>query len=73
MCFIVRIQLELLTIILHHDKNSKDQFFDWGEFGWSFSDPEWILPNTYSSYGVSVHALLITLTLFEMLGFLKLF
>lgn len=32
-----------------------------------------ILPNTYSSHGVSVHALLITLSLLEVLGVLKFF
>lgn len=67
--FIDHIQLELLTIILHQDNTSVkiNSLIGVGLDGVSVT-LKWILPNTYSSHGVSVHALSITLALFEMLG-----
>lgn len=67
--FIDHIQLELLTIILHQDNTSVkiNSLTGVGLDGVAVT-LKWILPNTYSSHGVSVHALPITLALFEMLG-----
>lgn len=74
MCFTVHIQLEVLTILFHQDNTSVKirSLIGVGLDGVSMT-LKCILPNTYSSHGVSVHALLITLALFEMLGVLKFF
>lgn len=74
MCFIVCIQLELLTIILHQDNTSVkiNSLIGMGLDGVS-SKLMWILLNIYSSHGVSVHALLITLALFETVGVFEVF
>lgn len=74
MCYIVRVQLELLTVILHQDNTSVkiNSSIGLGLDG-VLMTLKWILSNAYSSHGVSVHALLITLALFETLGVLKFF
>lgn len=74
MCFMVHIQLEFLTIILLQDNTSAkiNSLIGLCLDGVSMT-PKQILPSTYSSHGVSVHALLITLSLLEMLGVLKFF
>lgn len=69
MCFMVHIQLEFLTITLLQDNTSAkiNSLTGLCLDGVSMT-LKWILPNTYSSHGVSVHALLITLSPLEMLG-----
>lgn len=68
MCYIVCVQLELLTVILHQDNTSVkiNSSIALGLDG-VLMTLKWILSNTYSSHGVSVRALLITLALFETL------
>jgi len=69
MCFIVHIQLELLTIILHQGNTSvKINSLIGVRLDGVSVTLKWILQKTYSSHGVSVHALLIALALLEMLG-----
>lgn len=74
MCFMVHIQLEFLTITLLQDNTSAkiNSLIGLCLDGVSMTLKR-ILPNTYSSHGVSVHALLITLSLLEMLRVLKFF
>lgn len=74
MCFMVHIQLEFLTIILLQDNTSAkiNSLSVLCLDGVSMTLTR-IHPSTYSSHGVSVHALLITLSLLEMLGGLKFF
>lgn len=72
--YIVRFQFELLTVILHQDNPSVkiNSSIGVGLDG-VLMTLKWILSNTYSSHGVSLHALLITLALFETLEVLKSF
>lgn len=74
MCFMVHIQLEFLTVILLQDNTSAkiNSLIGLCLDGVSMTLKQ-ILPSIYSSHGVSVHALLITLSLLEMLGVLKFF
>lgn len=74
MCFTVHIQLEVLTILFHQDNTSVKihSLIEVGLDGVSMT-LKCILPNTYCSHGVSVHALLITLALFETLGGFEVF
>lgn len=59
MCFIVHIQLELLIIILHQDNTSvKINSLIGVDLDGVSMTLKWILPNTCSSHGVPVHALL---------------
>lgn len=73
-CFVVHIQLELLTSILHQDNTSAkiSSLIGVGLDGVSMT-LKWILPKNYCSHGVSVHALLFPLDLSEMFGVLKFF
>lgn len=70
----VHIQLEFLTITLLQDNTSAkiNSLIGLCLDGVSMTLKR-ILPNTYSSHRVSVHALLITLSLLEMLRVLKFF